>query len=54
MTYSMAYEKWTDEEESKLLRLYLNKVSIEDIMKELGRNRGAIMSRLRKLGMISE
>lgn len=54
LTYSMAYEKWTDEEESKLLRLYLNKVSIEDIMNELGRNQGAIMSRLRKLGMISE
>lgn len=54
LTYSMAYEKWTDEEESKLLRLYLNKVSIEDIMNELGRNQGAIMSRLRKLGMICE
>ena len=54
LTYSMAYEKWTDEEEAKLIRLYMNKVSIEDIMQELGRNHGAIIARLKKLGFISE
>ena len=54
LTYSMAYEKWTDEEEAKLIRLYMNKVSIEDIMQELGRNHGAIIARLKKLGFIKE
>lgn len=54
LTYSMAYEKWSDEEEAKLIRLYMNKVSIEDIMQELGRNHGAIIARLKKLGFIKE
>ena len=54
LTYSMAYEKWTDEEETKLIRLYMNKVSIEDIMQELGRNYGGIIARLKKLGFIKE
>lgn len=54
LTYSMAYEKWTDEEEAKLIRLYMNKVSIEDIMQELGRNHGSIIARLKKLGFIKE
>ena len=54
LTYSMAYEKWTDEEEAKLIRLYMNKVSIEDIMQELGRNHGAIIARLKKLGFVKE
>ena len=54
LTYSMAYEKWTDEEEAKLIRLYMNKVSIEDIMQELGRNYGGIIARLKKLGFIKE
>ena len=31
-----------------------NGIDYEDIMNELGRNQGAILSRLRKLGMISE
>ena len=30
----------------------MNKVSIEDIMQELGRNRGGIIARLKKLGII--
>lgn len=54
LTYSMAYEKWTDEEEAKLIRLYMNKLSIEDIMQELGRNYGGIIARLKKLGFIKE
>ena len=54
LIYSMAYEKWTDEEEAKLIRLYMNKVSIEDIMQELGRNYGGIIARLKKLGFIKE
>ena len=54
LTYSMAYEKWTDEEEAKLIRLYMNKVSIEDITQKLGRNHGAINARLKKLGFIKE
>ena len=52
LTFGMAYEKWTDEEEAKLIRLFMNKVSIEDIMQELGRNRGGIIARLKKLGII--
>lgn len=54
LTYSMAYEKWTEEDEAKLVKLFLNNVSIEDIMNELGRNHGAIMSRLKKLGIVRE
>jgi len=54
LTFGMAYEKWTDEEEAKLIRLFMNKVSIEDIMQELGRNRGGIISRLKRLGFVVE
>ena len=36
------------------IRLYMNKVSIEDIMQELGRSRGGIISRLKRLGFVVE
>lgn len=52
MQYRMAYEPWTKEEEKKLIELYNNNVSIEDIVNELERNRGGIISRLNKLGII--
>jgi len=54
LTYSMAYEKWTKEEEEKLVSLYRSKYEIEDIIKELGRNKGAVLSRLKKLGLFAE
>lgn len=54
MKYHMAYEAWTKEEEARLLDLFNSKVSIDVIMDELGRNKGGIFSRLRKLGIIIE
>lgn len=54
MKYHMAYEAWTKEEEAILLDLFNSKVSIDVIMDELGRNKGGIFSRLRKLGIIIE
>lgn len=52
LVYSRAYFPWTDEEERKLINLYNDGSSIESIMGELERNRGGILSRLRKLGII--
>ena len=51
LNYSMAYEKWTDEEESKLLRLFYNETPMDEISKILGRNLGGITARLAKLGV---
>jgi hypothetical protein len=46
-------EKWTKEEDIELLREFEEKISISELAKIHGRTRGAITSRLIKLGKIS-
>jgi F-box protein, helicase, 18 len=46
-----AYKPWTPEQDEKLTQLFNNSVSDSEIIKQFGRNAGAIQSRLRKLGL---
>jgi F-box protein, helicase, 18 len=47
--HKAAYSPWTDELDDELTVLYCNKVDIKDIAKQLGRTRGAIIARIKKL-----
>ncbi len=49
--HQSAYEKWTPEEDEGLERAYKAGVSIASLANTHRRNRGAITSRLRKLGL---
>ncbi len=46
-----AYKSWDKEEDEKLFELFEKETPIKDIAKELGRKRGAITSRIEKLGL---
>ncbi|MBO0936032.1 hypothetical protein J2I47_05685 [Fibrella sp. HMF5335] len=45
------YSLWTDEEERQLKIMFFQDFPINEIALKLGRNKGAITSRLRKLGI---
>ena len=49
--HSEAYKPWTHELDNELTELFNNNASDSEIIKRLGRNAGAIRSRLRKLGL---
>jgi len=46
-----AHKPWTSVQDEKLIQLFNNNVSDSEIIKQFGRNAGAIQSRLRKLGL---
>ncbi|MEI8097049.1 MAG: AAA family ATPase [Candidatus Moraniibacteriota bacterium] len=46
-----AYMKWTAEEDEKLKKLFHKGIQIREISETFGRKRGAITSRLKKLGL---
>jgi F-box protein, helicase, 18 len=48
-----AYKPWTVDEENKLLQLFESNASYDELAKKFGRTKGAIMARLRKLGVIA-
>lgn len=50
-SHPRAYEPWTEDEEKQLLSLHECGYSIREICDELGRQPGAIRSRLRKLSV---
>jgi hypothetical protein len=50
-THSNAYKPWTPEDDDLLERLYSEGTVIKNICSQLGRNRGAIDSRINKLGL---
>ena len=52
--YANAYSPWAEEDDVRLRQLYAEGKSIQELMGIFGRNRGAIKSRLRKLGFGSE
>jgi F-box protein 18 (helicase) len=47
-------ESWTTETDDELRQLFHRGVSLTDLSKYFGRNKGAILSRLRKLGTLGE
>ena len=49
-----AYEPWTEKETEKLRFEYEVEIPIEKIAQNHGRTKGAIISRLRKEGLIEE
>lgn len=49
--YENAYSQWTTEEEEKLKKYHAQGLTVADISKLLGRNKGAIVSRKKKLGL---
>jgi F-box protein, helicase, 18 len=46
-----AYKPWTPDQDEKLIQLFNNNTSDTEIIKQFGRNAGAIRARLRKLGL---
>lgn len=49
-----AYKKWTSAEDQELQDRYAEQQPIKRISQEMGRNKGAIYSRLKKLGLVGE
>ena len=50
--HSNAYTPWTTDEDERLQTYISNGVSIKEIALRMGRSRGAIRSRMKKLGFI--
>jgi hypothetical protein len=48
--HTNAYDRWTDQQDARLVKLFQNGATVERLMHVFGRQRGAISSRLRKLG----
>lgn len=51
-SHKNAYQKWTPEEETKLLRMFASGKTMKGMASELDRQEGGIKSRLKKLGLI--
>lgn len=49
-----AYEPWTPASDDELRQLFHRGMSLTDLSQHFGRNKGAILSRLRKLGSLGE
>lgn len=47
-----AYEKWTDQLDAELRKMFHQGIPIAELAKHFGRNKGAILSRLKKLGSV--
>lgn len=47
-----AYKKWDEKEELKLKKLYESGKNISEVADDLGRKRGGIRSRLKKIGLV--
>jgi len=52
--YSRAYEPWTKEEDDKLIYEYQCGKTIKELIIIFGRQKGGIVSRLKKLGCLSQ
>ncbi len=49
-----AYRPWREEDDDELRRRFIGQATTTQLAKEFGRDRGAIRSRLKKLGLIKE
>lgn len=52
--HASAYQRWTAEEDTKLAKLYHKGVQMKELTETFGRKRGAIVSRIKKLGLAKE
>jgi uncharacterized protein (DUF433 family) len=52
--FPRAYEKWTEEEDGRLVQMYRSGVSPAEIARQLQRREFGIMARLVKVGLLSE
>ena len=50
-TYSNAYRPWDTAQDEKLRELFAERISISELAKIFERKKGAISSRLKKLGL---
>ncbi len=50
--YPKAYKPWSKEDDARLTELFRNSASVSALVKEFGRQRGAINSRLIRLGLV--
>ncbi len=50
--YANAYRPWTKEDDARLTELFRDSVSVATLVKEFGRQRGSINSRLIRLGLV--
>ncbi|AOR29925.1 hypothetical protein BFF78_01480 [Streptomyces fodineus] len=48
-SHPRAYERWSPEEDERLARMHADEVPVAEMARELGRNEGAIASRLEKI-----
>ncbi|MGB5069659.1 MAG: hypothetical protein WBO28_01795 [Flavobacteriales bacterium] len=48
--HANAYDRWTDQQDARLVKMFQDGATVERLMYVFGRQRGAISSRLRKLG----
>ena len=48
-----AYQPWTHESDTELTILFMDNMNLRDIAKNMGRTKGAIVSRIKKLGLES-
>lgn len=51
LNHSMAYQPWSEKDDQLLKRLYLEGKTIQQLMTLFKRNRGAIVSRIKKMGL---
>ena len=49
--YPNAYDPWTMEDDATLMEMWHDGASVDDLAAHFGRKRGAIISRMRKLGV---
>lgn len=49
--YPNAYDPWTEEDDARLMELWREGLSIDELAEHFGRKRGAIISRMKKLGL---
>jgi (p)ppGpp synthase/HD superfamily hydrolase len=49
--YPNAYDPWTEEDDARLTEMWREGVSIDELAEHFGRKRGAIISRMKKLGL---
>jgi F-box protein, helicase, 18 len=52
-SYKDAYQPWTHELDTELTILFMDNINLRDIAKSMGRTKGAIVSRIKKLGLES-
>ena len=53
-SHPRAYERWTPDEETQLAELFRSGTNTHDIADKLQRQHGAILSRLRRLGLVED